>query len=257
MSETNSKKFEVEYPHKLDDDGRAWLLSKPFGRPPEFAQSPALHLIDFGHILQLLELPRSARVLDVAAGPGWTSVFLSKTGYRVTGIDIAPEMLRIARERAKIERALTHFVLTDMELLPFQEAFDGALIYDALHHAQDPLQVARACCASLKPGGTILIAEPNFKHRFFEGRRASQIYGTKERGLFPFQYKRILRKAGFVRVQRFHNNKKMLFGNSLSDAFKHLAEPFVYRFILSQFWTQIWLRARKGPVPRGELEGNS
>ena len=52
----------------------------------------------------------------------------------------------------------------------------------------------------------------------------------------------MLRDAGFMQIERFHNNRKRLFANRPKEVAAHLAEPFVFR-VLGIFWTQIWLRA--------------
>ena len=95
---------------------------------------------------------------------------------------------------------------------------------------------------ALKPGGRLLLVEPNWKHRF-QGREASDAYGDDRARLQPRRLKRLLREAGFTDIRRFHNNRKRLFSNSPADTASHLAEPLVYR-LLAPFWTQIWLRAR-------------
>lgn len=43
--------------------------------------------------------PPPARVLDLGVGSGWTSEMLARCGYRVVGLDIAPDMIAIARRR--------------------------------------------------------------------------------------------------------------------------------------------------------------
>ena len=88
----------------------------------------------------------------------------------------------------------------------------------------------------------ILLAEPNWKHRF-QGREAAGAFGVTELGYTPRKLKKLLREAGFSDVRRFHNNRKRLFSNTPRDTAAHLAEPLVYR-LLGPFWTQIWLRAR-------------
>jgi len=50
---------------------------------------------------------------------------------------------------------------------------------------------------ALRPGGRLLLVEPNWKHRF-QGRDASDEYGVTEMGYSPRRLKRLLREAGFV-----------------------------------------------------------
>jgi SAM-dependent methyltransferase len=129
-----------------------------------------------------------------------------------------------------------------MESLDLGHRFDACLLYDALHHSQRPDLVLGSAHRALKPGGRLLLAEPNWKQRF-QGRNASAEYGVSELGYSPRKLKKLLREAGFTDIRRFHNNRKRLFSNSPRETASHLAEPLAYR-ILAPFWTQIWLTAR-------------
>ena len=232
------KQAEITYPVAIGDEGRAWLRNKPFGNTP---RETARHVIDFGYALQLLDLRPGMLLCELGCGSGWMTRFFSRHGVHATGFDIAPEMIAIAREQAAAEGLGAQFVVADMENLEVDERFDACLIYDALHHSAQPQRVLASARRVLKPGGRLLIAEPNWKHRF-QGRRASGEWGTTELGYSPRQLKKILRGLGFEEIERFHNNRKRLFSNGALDLAAHLAEPIVYR-ALAPFWTQIWLRA--------------
>ena len=170
--------------------------------------------------------------------------FAARHGVLAAGYDISPEMIAIARERAAEEGLDVTFEAADMEQLDLGGRFDACLIYDALHHSERADLVLASAHRALKPGGRLLVAEPNWKQRF-QGRGASSEYGVTELGYSPRKLKRLLREAGFADIRRFHNNRKRLFSNSPRETAAHLAEPWVYR-LLAPFWTQIWLRARAG-----------
>ena len=150
-------------------------------------------------------------------------------------------MIEIARELAAEEGLDVHFEAGDMEQVDLGRRFDACLLYDALHHTPRAELVFATAYRALKPGGRLLLAEPNWKHRF-QGREASGQYGVTELGYSPRRLKRLLREAGFTEIRRFHNTRKRLFSNSPREVAAHVAEPVVYR-ALGPFWTQIWLRA--------------
>src|SRR5947208_971619 len=131
--------------------------------------------------------------------------------------------------------------VVDMESLHLGRRFDAALLYDALHHSSRADLVLATARRALRPGGHLLLVEPNWKHRF-QGRDASDEYGVTEMGYSPRRLKRLLKEAGFTELTRFHNNRKRLFTNRPREIAAHLAEPLVYR-ALGLFWTQTWLRA--------------
>lgn len=233
------KQAEIEYPIRVPDEGRDWIRAKPFRHNP---RETARFLIDFGYVLQLLDLHVGSSLVELGCGSGWMTRLAARQGVHAAGYDISPGMIEIAREEAAREGLDVVFEAGDYEQLDLGGRFDACLIYDALHHSRRPELVFAAARRALKPGGRLLVAEPNWKQRF-EGRGATEEYGTTELGYSPRHLKRLLREAGFRDVRRFHNNRKRLFSNSPADTAAHLAEPLTYR-LLAPFWTQIWLRAR-------------
>ena len=233
------KRAEVEYPDRIGDEGRAWLRTKPFANEP---RETARHLIDAGYVIELLNLRPGMKFVELGCGSGWLTRFVARHGVDAHGYDISPQMIEIAREQANAEQVAAHFDVADYENLDLERSFDACLTYDALHHSARPELVLATAHRALKPGGLLLVSEPNWKQRY-QGRNASTEFGTTELGYSPRRLKRLLRDAGFADIRRFHNNRKRLFSNSPRDVLAHVAEPLVYR-ALAPFWTQIWLRAR-------------
>jgi 2-polyprenyl-3-methyl-5-hydroxy-6-metoxy-1,4-benzoquinol methylase len=192
-------------------------------------------------VVKLLELERGMSLCELGCGSGWMTRLAARHGVDATGYDISPRMIEIAREQALAENVDARFEVADMERLDPGGRFDACLLYEALHHSPRADLVFRTARRALRPGGRLLLAEPNWKHRF-QGHEASQRFGTTELGYTPRRLKRLLRQSGFGDVERFHNNRKRLFGNSAREVLSHLLEPFAYR-VLAPFWTQIWLRA--------------
>jgi 2-polyprenyl-3-methyl-5-hydroxy-6-metoxy-1,4-benzoquinol methylase len=233
------KQAEIAYPHAIGEAGRAWLRHKPFGHAP---RETARLLIDFGYVLQLLDLHAGLSLVELGCGSGWMTRLAARHGLHAEGYDISPQMIEIARELANEEGLDVHFEAADMENLDLGRRFDRCLLYDALHHSPHAHRVLRTARNALRPGGRLLVAEPNWKHRF-QGSEASAEYGVTEHGYSPRLLKRLLREAGFTEIRRFHNNRKRLYSNAPRDTAAHLAEPLVYR-LLAPFWTQIWLTAQ-------------
>ncbi len=74
-------------------------------------------------------------ILDIACGEGTFAVAMAKKGFQVTGVDLSPQMLRFARERAQREGVNVEFVLQDMRALAFEEGFDLATCwFDSLNY---------------------------------------------------------------------------------------------------------------------------
>jgi 2-polyprenyl-3-methyl-5-hydroxy-6-metoxy-1,4-benzoquinol methylase len=235
------KQAEIEYPERVPAEGREWLHTKPFRNNP---REVARHVIDFGYVVQLLEIEAGMEFCELACGSGWMTRWAARCGAHAVGYDISPGLIEIARAEARAEGVECEFEIGDMEELDLGRHFDAVLIYDGVHHSARPDLVVRTAARALRPGGRFLLAEPNWKHRF-QGRAASEEYGTSELGYTPMQLKRLLRREGFTHIERFHNNRLRLFSNRPLDVVSHLAEPWVYR-VLGPWWTRIWLRATAG-----------
>lgn len=81
---------------------------------------------------------RPKRILDVGCGTGGHVLRLSRRGYSVTGVDVAPEMIELAREKAVGADAPSRFVVGDMRDFDLDEEFDAAIcMFAALGYLQE------------------------------------------------------------------------------------------------------------------------
>ena len=112
-------------------------------------------------IAKLLKMNPGDSILDLACGFGRHSLALSKQGYSVTGIDLNPDFIQEASEKA-VELCLdSRFLCADMRDFIEPETFDNIVImYNSFGYFQDPLddkRVLENCFQSLKPGGKLLL----------------------------------------------------------------------------------------------------
>jgi SAM-dependent methyltransferase len=109
-----------------------------------------------------LGIPAGARVLDVACGTGNVAIPLARMGAAVTGVDIAPNLLAQARERAEAEGLQAVFDEGDAEALPYVDAsFDAVVTMFGAMFAPRPEVVASELARVLKPGGLLGMANWN------------------------------------------------------------------------------------------------
>jgi SAM-dependent methyltransferase len=112
--------------------------------------------------VQRVAPPAGAHVLDVACGTGNVTVPLAKLGAVTTGVDIAPNLLVQARERAAAEGLEVRFDEGDAEALPYPDAsFDYVFSMFGAMFAPRPSIVAAELARVLKPGGTLAMANWN------------------------------------------------------------------------------------------------
>jgi SAM-dependent methyltransferase len=236
---TAGRRAEVEYPDHVSDSGRCWLRTKPFGNAP---RETARHLIDFGYLVQLLEVHAGMRVCELGCGSGWLTCYLARAGAEAKRYDISPGMIEIARERAQAEHVDAHFEVADFEGLDLDRRFDACVVYDALHHSPRPRARAR-----LRPPCPAARRRPRARRAEPEAAipRPDRDAGVRDdRARLLAAAHQASPPLGRVRgVERFQNNRKRLYGPGARDVVFHLVEPIIYR-LLAPFWTQVWIRAR-------------
>ena len=71
-------------------------------------------------LLKLMPLWRGARILDVPCSFGRHSIELARRGFRVSGVDISPKLLRAARRNAAAQGVQGEFRRADMRELVCQ-----------------------------------------------------------------------------------------------------------------------------------------
>ncbi|UCH35827.1 MAG: class I SAM-dependent methyltransferase [Armatimonadota bacterium] len=82
-------------------------------------------------IVAILDLTPGQRILDIACGAGALDVELATRGLVVTGLDICPAALEIARSLAEERSAHANWICADMRDLPLGP-FDAILLWDVL-----------------------------------------------------------------------------------------------------------------------------
>lgn len=94
---------------------------------------------------------------DLGCGTGTTAVEMAREGRRVFGVDLSPEMCRLAREKAEAAGVKVKVVRADMREFALPEAVDLVTCeYDAINHIpekEDLGAVLRCVARALKPGG--------------------------------------------------------------------------------------------------------
>jgi SAM-dependent methyltransferase len=89
----------------------------------------------------LVELIKSGKVqpckaLDLGCGAGNYAIYLARLGFEVTGIDISPAAITIAKEQAQKKGVQCNFLVADVlgEFEEVTQTFDFAYDWELLHH---------------------------------------------------------------------------------------------------------------------------
>jgi len=142
---------------------RGTWMAGDFGQIARYAATGAEEFVS--------RLPISAgtRVLDVACGTGNLAIPAARKGAQVTGIDIAPNLVKQARARAADEGLKATFEEGDAEQLHYPDAhFDVVMTMFGAMFAPRPEQVSSELARVCRPGG--LIAMANWTPEGFVGK---------------------------------------------------------------------------------------
>lgn len=104
-----------------------------------------------------------AQALDVGCGGGLLSEALARAGAQVTAIDLAPELIKVARLHRLESGLQVDYQLRSVESLAEERpaSFDVITCMEMLEHVPDPAAIIRACAALLKPGGRLFLSTLN------------------------------------------------------------------------------------------------
>jgi len=112
-----------------------------------------------------------ARVLDVGCGGGLLCEALTRSGARVTGIDMAPAMIEVARLHAHESALSIDYQQTSAEQYAEQRAgeapFDVITCMELIEHVPQPASLFAALARLLRPGGELFVSTLNRNLRSF------------------------------------------------------------------------------------------
>jgi SAM-dependent methyltransferase len=138
------------------------VWNSPGGRYEDISRSIA-DAIEHG-VERLQPRPGEA-VLDLATGTGWGSRIIAQRfpGTRITGADIADQMLDYARGAARALQLPIEYLHADAEKLPFaDQSFDKVISTFGVMFVSKPEQAAHELARILKKGGQLVLT--TWKH---------------------------------------------------------------------------------------------
>lgn len=122
----------------------------------------AINPLRLSFIKQYTDL-KNKYVLDVGCGGGILTESLASNGAIATGIDLNPDLLKVANSHAQISGYRIDYELTAVE--DFAESnpskYDIVTCMELLEHVPDPSAILTACAKLVKPGGHLFFSTIN------------------------------------------------------------------------------------------------
>lgn len=208
-----------QYPDAVKAEvGLDWMRRKPYDsratHPQFFACMHAAM-----NVLQAMQLPSGALVVEVGAGPGWLTQILVGLGYRVLAIEPSAAMIDMARARVDGFAATigapsdtaTFWATTleEADLTPYQGQADAVWFHEVMHHVIDEHASLRQVMGLLRPGGCLAVSGDSRWHpgdRGLEDVLDTEMnqYGTLESPFTQEYMRHVLVEAGFVDIVFYH-----------------------------------------------------
>jgi ubiquinone/menaquinone biosynthesis C-methylase UbiE len=103
---------------------------------------------------------KSGSILDMGCGTGTLSIILSNLGYQVTGIDLSPNMINIAQQKALQDNVTIEFIVGNARKPTFPSAsFDLILARHIVWALPEYKKTLKNWSELLKPGGYFVLIE--------------------------------------------------------------------------------------------------
>ncbi len=125
-----------------------------------FAPTAAFTTPVAAHLVEFAAVKPGETLLDVGTGTGVVAITAARAGASVTGLDLTPALLDVARENARVARlTTTQWIEGDAENLPFPDGqFDVVVSQFGHMFAPRPDVAVAEMRRVLKPGGRIAFA---------------------------------------------------------------------------------------------------
>lgn len=157
------------------------------------------------NLLRYLEIPKDAKLLDVACGSGRHSIFLNKQGFEVEGIDISKRNIEMAK---KHENEKLHFHIHDMRNSLKENCFDYAFnlftSFGFFKSDDENQKCISAISESLKSGGVFTLDFLN-PYRVIHNLVKEEV---KTIDGIEFHLKRRFDGESIIKEIEFHSNGK-------------------------------------------------
>ena len=146
------------------------------------------------------DLKLGKQIMEVGCGTGMFTEKFSKTGANILALDLAEDLLSIAKKRGLSN---VEFRLSPFEEITIESSFDAIIGSSVLHHLDMDIALS-AIYRLLKPGGKLCFAEPNmlnpqvFIERHF--RTFFKYVSQDETAFVRYHLKQQLQNSGFSKI---------------------------------------------------------
>jgi len=140
-------------------------------------------------------------ILDLCCGTGFLSFWLEGQGAKVTGMDFAPYMIGLAKEKASQRNSTVEFIEADIFLQDFgQEGFDLITCFDSISDfpVTDFVKLGRKIAQALKPGGRFVVKYADGLYKYVQRNSAPEGVYQEIPERITYRFKEYLPEIGAI-----------------------------------------------------------
>ena len=143
-------------------------------------------------------------VLDVGCGGGLLAEGMARRGARVTGIDLAPEAIQVARLHALETGTAVDYRHVAVEALADSDpaGYDLVTCLEMLEHVPDPAAIVASLSRLVRPGGHVICSTINRNAKAFALAIVGAEYVLRLLPMGTHQYARLIRPSELSRWAR-------------------------------------------------------
>ena len=223
------------------------ITTHPVGSRGFFDDLDQYHFEKLHHLLRLVDFNgwRGRPVLEVGCGAGVDLARFAKGGAEVTGIDLAPSAIALARTNFEQQGLSARFEVGDGERLPFADgSFDLVFAHGVVQYTAHPERLVNEAWRVLKPGGQAIFQVYNRRSWLNALSKLMKVglehedapvllkmtSGELRRLVSRFRSVRIVPERFPVRSRLHHGWKGALYNGLFVGSFNALPRSLVRRF---------------------------
>jgi SAM-dependent methyltransferase len=119
-------------------------------------------------------------ILEVACGTGSHAKILAAAGYRVTGVDISEDVLRVAKKKLGRRASFIHGDMRDLDGALGGRTYDAVIcLFSSISYnrtSSELRKTVKGMCDHLRPGGLVAFDTHFTKSGFMDGYRGEDIF---------------------------------------------------------------------------------
>ncbi len=204
--------FDPKEKEKFSQLSAQWWDKQGPMKPLHIINAPRLSFIEF--------FPQTANsVLDIGCGGGILAEEINRIGHHTTGIDVSPELIKVAQMHADNSNLNIDYRCTTVESFAEHapKSFNIITCMELLEHVPDPASIVQACHKLLDKNGKLYLSTLNRNIYAYLGAVLGAEYLMKilpkgthqyEKFVKPSELAQWLRESGFYlsRISGIHYN---------------------------------------------------